>query len=187
MAANRTPAPSPQRAPAVPPPANIVAATERLLGTLEAQRALYARLLGAIRARREAIRVADFARFRELGEGETRLVAEIASLDRSRLDHARAVAAILGIASDSSVGAIAERLPEIPRARLDAARGELRALIEDTRRESGVVRQATERLSAHMAGILQTVHSALSQAGVYSRGGRVALGANVVSTLDIRS
>ena len=32
-----------------------------------------------------------------------------------------------------------------------------------------------------------TVHSALAHANVYSRGGRIAVGANVISSLDIRS
>jgi hypothetical protein len=169
------------------PQEGLAPAVERLLATLDSQRAQYARLLAGIRARREAIRTADFARFRDLGESETRIVVEISNLDRARLDSARGVATALGIAPDSTLAAIAERLPETPRARLDLARAELRTLIEDTRRESGVVRQAAERLSAHMAGILQTVHSALSHAGVYSRGGRIAVGANVVSTVDIRS
>jgi hypothetical protein len=38
-----------------------------------------------------------------------------------------------------------------------------------------------------MAGILQSVHSALAHAKVYSRGGVIAIGPNVISTLDIKS
>jgi hypothetical protein len=82
---------------------------------------------------------------------------------------------------------IASRLAEPERARLDLVRSELRRTIEETARETGVVRQATERLSAHMAGIMQTVNSALAHAKVYSRGGVIAMGPNVVSSLDIKS
>jgi hypothetical protein len=71
--------------------------------------------------------------------------------------------------------------------RLESVRAALRDLIDLVKRESSVVRQAAERLSAHMAGILQSVHSALAHANLYSRGGRIAVGANVMSSLDIKS
>ena len=75
----------------------------------------------------------------------------------------------------------------VKRARLDLVRSNLRAAIEEVARETGIVRQATERLSAHMAGVMQAVNSALAHAKVYSRGGMIAMGPNVVSTLDIKS
>ena len=89
--------------------------------------------------------------------------------------------------ADASLADICARIPEPMRARIDLARSELKEKLETARRESSVLRQAAERLSAHMAGILQSVHSALAHANIYSRGGRIAVGANVMSTLDIRS
>jgi hypothetical protein len=93
----------------------------------------------------------------------------------------------LALPVEATLADIAARLGETDRARIDQLRSELRPLIEEVRSESSVLRQAAERLSAHMAGILQSVHSALAHANVYSRGGRVTAGANVISSLDIRS
>lgn len=187
---NGAPGHTPRRpqAPAVPAPAaSGRAGAEKLLAILERSRDGYARLVAQIRARREAIRSADFARFAQLGASESSLVAELAELDRARIAEARAVATRLALAPDASLGAISARLGVTEQARMDLLRSELRTLIETTRSESSVVRQAAERLSAHMAGILQTVHSALAHANVYSRGGRIAVGANVLSSLDLRS
>jgi hypothetical protein len=174
-----------------PVPANPNGATraqaEKLLGILERSRAGYAQLVAQFRARREAIRGADFARFAQLGASESRIVAELAELDRARLAESRALAVRLALAPDATLGAISARLGPVEQARMDLLRGELRTLVETARGESSVVKQAAERLSAHMAGILQTVHSALAHANVYSRGGRIAVGANVLSSLDLRS
>ena len=160
---------------------------EKLLAALETSRAHYTQLLALIRSRRDAIRAADFQRFSQLSDGESRLLAMIAELDRARTDEARSVATRLALPADASLSDIGARLGDVDRARLDVVRSELRPLSEEVRRESGIVRQAAERLSAHMAGILQSVHSALAHANVYSRGGRIAVGANVISSLDIRS
>ncbi|MEY2715485.1 MAG: hypothetical protein RIT24_1828, partial [Planctomycetota bacterium] len=108
-------------------------------------------------------------------------------LDTARATEAAQLAARLAIPAKSPLGEIAARLPEADRERLDAVRSALRAAIEETARETGVLRQASERLSAHMAGVLQAVNSALAHAKVYSRGGVIAMGPNVVSSLDIKS
>jgi len=142
-----------------------------LLEVLETLLARHSELLGLLAARREAVRRADFTRFGTIDDSERRLLAEIADLDRRRAEDAE----------------IAARLGPENAARIDAARGALREPVERVRRESGVLRQAVERLSAHMAGVLQSVHSALAQASVYSRAGRLATGANVLSSVDVRS
>jgi hypothetical protein len=158
-----------------------------LCALLEESKALYATLLAQMHARRAALRHADFARFSLLGEEESRCVARLSELDRARAEAARTLAIRIGAGPTATLGEIAARLPADIRARVEALRDALRALMEEVRRESGVVRQAAEQLSAHMAGILQSVHSALAHANVYSRGGRIAVGANVLSSLDIRS
>ena len=158
-----------------------------LLAALEEARDLYGELLELVRARREAVRVADLARFTKLADGESRILARLSELDRVRVAEARALATRLALPADASLADICARIPEPMRARIDLARSELKEKLETARRESSVLRQAAERLSAHMAGILQSVHSALAHANIYSRGGRIAVGANVMSTLDIRS
>lgn len=170
-----------------PAPAAPRADAARILEILARTEAAYRRILAGIHARRAALRAADFVRFAALGKDESRLAAEIAELDRARLAESRQLATRLALAPEAPLADIAARLGDTDRARLDAARAALRELILAVRRESSVVRQAAERLSAHMAGILQSVHSALAHANVYSRGGRIAVGANVLSSLDIRS
>lgn len=168
-------------------PARSTMSAQALLVILDRTQVLYAQLIVAVRARRDAIKCADFNRFSQLGMSEARIVAEISELDIARLAQARALATRLALPPEATLAQISPRLSLEEQARLDLVRSELRILIDQTKSESSVVRQAAERLSAHMAGILQTVHSALAHANVYSRGGRIAVGANVISSLDIRS
>ncbi len=170
-----------------PTPVRSTVSAQPLLAILERTHTLYAQLIVAVRARRDAIKRADFNRFAQLGASEARIVAEISELDIARLAQARGLATRLALPPEATLAQIALRLNETEHAQLDSVRSELRVLIDQTKSESSVVRQAAERLSAHMAGILQTVHSALAHANVYSRGGRIAVGANVISSLDIRS
>lgn len=160
---------------------------ERLIAVLTKTVPLYRQLLAASRDRRAALRTADFAGFSKIDASEKRIIAEIAELDHERLGEARAIAAKLGLPADASLAEIGEKLPPDVGGRLIALREELRGLVIDVRRESSVVRQAAERLSAHIAGIVQTVHAAIAQANVYSSGGRIATGGGVISSLDIRS
>ncbi|MFZ9914225.1 MAG: flagellar protein FlgN [Phycisphaerales bacterium] len=160
---------------------------DKLIAILEQTSAQYRAVLALIRDRREAIRTADFARFAQLGNAEQRAVAEIGELDRARLAESRALAVRLAMKPEAKLSEMATKLGGESGARLESVRAALRELIDEVKRESGIVRQAAERLSAHMAGILQTVHSALAHANLYSRGGRIAVGANVMSSLDIKS
>lgn len=176
---------APANAPAPRPAARATAA--RLIEILEASRALQGELLAGIRARREAIRTASFSELARLERTEQELSARLAQLDAARAAEAAQLAARLGIPAKSPLGEIAARLAEPDRARLDLVRAALRAAIEETARETGILRQASERLSAHMAGVMQAVNSALAHAKVYSRGGVIAMGPNVVSSLDIKS
>jgi hypothetical protein len=178
--------PDPRTQPRPQQPADPRRSAERLRVVLEESAARYARLLELVRARRAALRSADLARFSQLDETERRVVAELQELDAKRVAEARALASMLGLAANASVGEIAERLGPAG-GRLLVLRSELRELILTVRRESSVLTQAAERLSAHLAGIAQTVHSALAHANIYSRGGQIAVGANVISSLDIRS
>lgn len=180
-----------QPRPGTPVPAPTAAAgrpnAARLLEVLASSRALHAQLLANVRARREAVRTANFGELTRLEAAGTELAARMAALDKARSDESTQLAVRLSLPAKSPLGDIAARLSEQDRARLDLARSELRTIIEETQRETGVVRQATERLSAHMAGIMQAVNSALAHAKVYSRGGVIAVGPNVVSSLDIKS
>jgi hypothetical protein len=161
---------------------------ERLVTVLERTKALYQQLHGHSKARRAALRAGDFAGFSKIDEPERRIVAQIEELDQLRLGESKALAARLGLPPDASLAEIGQRLPPAIGARVIALREELRALVLEVRRESSVVRQAAERLSAHIAGIVQSVHSVLAHANIYSSGGQIATaGGGVISSLDIRS
>lgn len=82
---------------------------------------------------------------------------------------------------------IAEVMSEEQGARLIELRDMLRDLVKQVRRGSSVVRIASEKLNRHMIGILQTVRTALSGAGVYERKGQVSLGAQLEFSVDVRS
>jgi len=160
---------------------------DRLVNILERSGTLYAQLMTHAKARRAALRAGDFVGFSRLDEPEKRVVAQIADLDQQRLAEARALAVKLGLAADASLVEIAERLPPSTGGRILVLREELRVLILDVRRETSVVRQAAERLSAHIAGIVQSVHAALAHANIYSSAGQIATSGGTISSLDIRS
>lgn len=159
----------------------------RLYEILEASRVFHVQLLAGVVARREAVRNANFSELRRLEKSESAIAQKLAELDRARSEESTQLAARLGLAPKSTLADIAMQLAEPERAKFDLVRSELRNVIEETQRQTSVVRQASERLSAHMAGIMQTVNSALAHAKVYSRGGIIAMGPNVVSSLDIKS
>lgn len=178
------PTPAPRAAPAVEFRGN----PDRLILVLDKSKSLYQQLLVHARARRAALRAGDFAGFSKIDEPERRIVAQIEELDQLRLGEAKALATRLGLAPDASLVEIGEKLPRDTGARVIALREELRALVLEVRRESSVVRQAAERLSAHIAGIVQSVHSVLAHANIYSSGGQIAtVGGGTISSLDIRS
>ena len=76
-----------------------------LLAALEEARNLYGELLELVRARREAVRVADLARFTKLADGESRILARLSELDRVRVAEARALATRLALPADASLAA----------------------------------------------------------------------------------
>lgn len=186
------PVPSPATAqrPVAARPAAAPAATgsvDRLISILEQSGSHYKQLLAHAKSRRAALRAGDFGGFSKLDEPERRVVAQIAELDRQRLAEARAIATAAGLSPDASLVEIAEKLPSAKGGRVLLLREELRALILEVRRETSVVRQAAERLSAHIAGIVQSVHAVLTHANVYSSAGQIATGGGMISSLDIRS
>ena len=73
------------------------------------------------------------------------------------------------------------------RSALVAIADELRKLVVTVKAASGVVRVATESLSRHMQGIVQTVEAGFNNAGVYERAGRIANGSPWQTAIDIRS
>jgi hypothetical protein len=170
--------------------AEVRALGEALEGVLRRQLACHARLLELVHGKREAIRTADVEKITRLCRDEEDLLCRAAALEKER-EQIAAAAAKAGVAAPRGerlrAADIAERLEEPGRSRVHALAAQVREAVTELRRQSSIVRAAAESLSAHMAGILQVIQGAMSQARVYGRKGRIAVGAPVQSAVDLRS
>jgi len=128
------------------------------------------RLLGLVRRKRLALRRAQRDEVVELCRKENQQVTAISELEKRRL----ALAAELTLMVEPTakeplrLEALAHRLLEPARGRLLMLREALRAKMEETRREAGAARQATERLAAHMQGVIQSIGGVIAGAATYS-------------------
>lgn len=161
-------------------------ATE-LESTLRAQLRAHEELAPLLDRKRVAIRTADLDELSRVVEAEREIVRRLERLEQARPAQVRRLAAALGRPDASTLSALADLLDEPVARRLLALRGQLREAIEHARRESGVLRAATDALSQHLTGMLQSVQGALSAARVYGRGGRVDGGAPLRCAVDLRS
>ena len=164
---------------------------ERLLqGQLDG----YRRILGAIERQRTAIRTADAAALDTATREEESIVRALTVLDAQRgqmLAHLHKK----WMPQERRAATLSQILRSAPpdvadaqrRARLEALANHLRQAVETSKSRSAVVRSAAEMLSRHIAGIQQTVHSALSRARVYGRRGKLAMGAATPATVDVKS
>ena len=171
------------------PAASVQAISAQLEKTLRALLEGQKKLLACMERKREAIRRADIGVVTETCVQEHTLIQRMSELEKHRL---RLVGALTeridpGAERPATLGMIAEMLDEEPGQHLLAVGAELLDAVREVRRQSTVLRSAAEALSRHMSGIAQTVHSALSRAGVYGRAGKVALGAQMEFSVDLKS
>ena len=147
------------------------------------------RLLQCIERKREAIRHADINAISEICNQEHAILRRISDFEKHRLELIGRITQSLApnASAPLTVSEIALQASEPQRSALQTAAAQLRDALEAVRRESAVVRAAAESLSRHMSGILQTVHAALSRARVYGSRGRITLGAQVQSLVDVKS
>jgi FlgN protein len=165
-----------------------------LSSVLSEQEAGYRALRSLVSARRDAIRVADLEALKHTLDRERTLVSKLASLDGKRTELASALAKRLGLMErqggrPASVPTLTELLAKAPRdqrERLSEIAERLRDEINAARRESGIVRDAAERLAQHVAGVLQSVSAAFASSKTYGRAGRFAT-AGAIRSIDIRS
>lgn len=162
--------------------------------TLVAQETGYRALRASVTARRDAIRVADLERLKGTLDAERVAIARLGELDRKRTEIAVGLARRLGLLAaqgnrNQAPPALSELIAKAPtewRERLGPIASRLRDEINAARHESGVVRDAAERLAQHVAGILQSVSSAFATTRTYGRAGRFAT-AGAIRSIDIRS
>jgi hypothetical protein len=147
------------------------------------------RMLACMERNREAVRHADMDAIKSVCQEQNRLAQQLAELEKSRLTVVGRLTESLQphAAAPLSLDQIAEAAGEPAGDRLTALAGQLRAAVQEVKRESTVVRTAADALARHMSGLMQTVHSALTRARVYSRRGRLATGAQSRFAIDVTS
>jgi hypothetical protein len=161
----------------------------RLEQILVAQIEGHRRLMPLLDRKRDALRLADIERLTAACVDEQHITHRLGELEKHRLTLVGEITAAVepDATAPLTVSRIAEVAGEPAGTTLLASAARLRELVEEARRQSSVLRRAAETLGRHIAGVRQTVHSALSQARVYGRAGRITTGDVVHSALDIRS
>lgn len=171
-------------------PAHLISQVEALEKMIQTQLEQHGQLLETIRSKREALRHADVKTIIELTDREKHLVEQVAEVDRHRTKLVQRLT--LAIDRDAekplTISELAEALEgELVADRLLALAGQLREIVQTVRKESSVVRNAADALSRHLGGVMQQVHSALSRARVYSKSGHIAVGAQLQSSVDLKT
>ncbi|MCZ6836416.1 MAG: flagellar export chaperone FlgN [Planctomycetota bacterium] len=164
-------------------------ALPHLLKNLRAQHALQLRMEVCIKSKRQAISESRIDSVAGICEEENDLLQQLGDLEKARLVMVGSLTqAIEPDAQEPlSIKSLAGYLNESQARELLDMREILLEQVKKVRQESSVVRDAMESLNHHMIGILQTVRSALSGAGVYEQKGRVAMGAQLEFSVDVRS
>lgn len=156
---------------------------------LRAQLEGHERLGHCLARKREAIRTADIEAITAVCREEQVIVERLAEVEKQRLQ-------LIGVFTQEMAPRAARPLTvrEIA-AGIEPERGgplleladTLKKTVSAVRGESAIVREAAEALGRHMAGLMQTVRTALAGAGTYGRGGRLAAGTPVRSGLDVKT
>ena len=167
----------------------ILTIVEELEQILAEQFQGHEQLLELVGRNREAVRRADMAEIKVACELQNVVGQNVAELEKRRLSLVGSLTR--QFAPDAprplTVTEIATHLEPALAERLQARADALRPLVERVREESSVVRQAADALVRHMTGIVQGVHSILSQAQVYGRKGVITGGAECRLCVDVRS
>lgn len=146
------------------------------------------RELDGVRALRRAVAEERAAVERVDADGLRRAAGLVADRSRTLADAARArdrIAVALGLSAGASIEALAARLRESgedARA-IEQIGGLLRTEAAAVAREVAVVRNAAERLAAHLAGVRSLITAPAG--GVYGRRGRLASNERAL-TVDLR-
>lgn len=147
-----------------------------LAHTLDAMIEAHETLHEAVLDHRSALSRADRDAVAEAMRVEARTIDRIRSLDKDRRDAFGHATAVQDIARDFAEPAKSHVLERASR---------LRACIEAVRSEQAVVETASRSLLGHMEGLFRQVAARLSHAGTYGRMGRVEVGHQVVTGIDL--
>ncbi|MCA9296685.1 MAG: flagellar export chaperone FlgN [Phycisphaerales bacterium] len=160
---------------------------QRLLVILREQDALHDLMLDLLRRKRETIRIANFNALAGLSAEERRTATAITEREEIRLTLLEKAQPWFDPDTVPTVTAIADRLDGELAEHLRVYAGILRHKLETLRTESAILRDAATSLSDHLAGLVQTVQSAISRAKVYGRTGQLAMNASIDASLDLKT
>jgi hypothetical protein len=165
------------------------ACIEALERILRDQIEMHRHLLQCISRKKVAISTAHITDITKLCGEENVIVQRLAESEKHRLALVGKLTQVLDskAAKPLTVMEIAAQAREPQQSRIAALAAQLRESLEQVQRESSIVRTAADALGRHMSGIMQTVHAALSRARVYGQRGRIAIGVQMPSVLDIKS
>jgi hypothetical protein len=171
---------------------DVVACVQALERLLRAQLDGYTRLLVVIDRQREAIRTADPRGLDLAAREQETLVRTLSGIDGQRTQLLAALRRRVEARGATQAPTLTRMLdhPDVnddQRQRVLALAADLRQRVQASQRSGGIVRDAANALARHMAGIQQTVHSALNRARLYERRGRLNLGSAVPATLDMKT
>lgn len=175
--------------PAPPAGASTIDALEALEQNLRDQHELHGQIIQCLDETREALRTSRLDAVTRLCAREHDLVRRLGDLEQSRLALSAGITrtlrpdAAVPLKLDELVSVIDPTRAE----RLEAVGAELKTRVKEVKQRNAVVRETMGRLNRHMIGIMQTVSSALSRAGVYSRRGHVDPGAQLEFSLDVKT
>lgn len=150
----------------------------------------HARMLGCMGCKSEALRHARIEAVTDLVTQEQAIMQQLGEIERHRLALTRRITRMLQPDADEAMSLkeiLTTVTDESRRSRLTKLADELHDSVDQVRSKSSMLRSAAEALAKHMAGVMQTVHSALSRAGVYSPKGNVAVGTQLDYSIDIKS
>jgi hypothetical protein len=159
---------------------------ERLLrGQLDGHQ----RLLECIARKRDAIARADIDAVTRICQEENVIIGKFTDLEKHRIQlMSRMTQSIdAGARKSLTVSELAAHFAEPSQTRVLAIAAQLRDVLLEVKQQSSIIRAAADALSRHMTGIVQTVHSALNRARVYSPRGNVAHGPALPSIVDLKS
>lgn len=163
--------------------------TERLIDLLGVQIGHHDQLKRLLEEKRSAIARADGFAIEAISRREHALIGSLTEIEKQRLVMVGELTRIIDPSQPEPfrLRLLAERIDGPEGDELRGLAEQLRSRITTLQGLNEVLRKATESLSAHLAGVMQIVQGALSQARVYSRSGRVDPGAPLATSLDVSS
>ena len=160
---------------------------ERLESNLLRQSECYTELLNLLKRKRCAIGAADAQSISDLCRLEQVVLARIGGLEGERQSIALALSGTPTGAPSTPLPLreITARLAPDNAARLEVIAQTIRDQATEAQKQSGIIHTAAEALRRHVEGVMQMVHGALHQVGLYGRQGRITQTPTATATIDL--